>query len=286
MMAILALVLGGIVLLELIALVGRRMWAHWKLGRRRPMIDEAVVTLAEAIVADSVPQRPEGRLRRRAFRLAALEVFGVLAGGSRARLTRVVGELGLVEDVIRTLRRSPRAFARRTAADELAEIRSPLSAGALAAGLDDRDPIVRVACVRGLASLGELGRIERILSVLDRDSGATPASAASAMLALAGAAPESLAPLQGSARSPLARRLAALALAQAGEERAMPSLLGELAAENMLLSSVAVQAIERVGGAQAIASLEHVVADGDRDPALREQAMRALERVRPVGGAP
>jgi HEAT repeat protein len=146
--------------------------------------------------------------------------------------------------------------------------------------LGDADPVVRVACVRGLAWVGDLKEIRRMIEVLDGDSLRAPSEAESAMLALARAAPESLVELEQSGSSRFARRLAALALATVGDKRAMPSVLGELAEENVLLSSVAVRAIEQVGGEEAIASLEHVLADGSRDTSLRKQAARALERVR------
>jgi HEAT repeat protein len=283
-MTVLAAVAGAVVVLELVALAGRRTWVHWKLGRRAPLADEALTALAEALVSGRPVERPPGRVRRLAFRLAALELFPALAGESRAQLTRLVDDAGLVDDAIRTLRRSPRAFARRRAADELGEIRSARAAPALAAGLADRDPIVRVACARGLALVGDTGELDRVQQALDRDAPAAPAEAASALVALAAAVPYRVARLQESARAPLARRLAALALAQTGDERAMPSLLQELAADNALLSFVAVRAIERVGGDEAIASLERVAADGARDAALREQAGRALARA--TGGAP
>ena len=57
-------------------------------------------------------------------------------------------------------------------------------------------------------------------------------------------------------------------------------MLGGLAEENMLLASVAVRAVERVGGDGAVVFLEDVLADETGDASLREQASRALERVR------
>ncbi len=279
----LALILAISLVVELVALAARRSWVHWKFGRRRQLADEALTTLADALVLGTPVEPPSGRVRRRAFRLAALELFPELAGDSRERLTRIVEDVGLVDDVTRTLRRSPRAYARRTAADELAEMRSAGSVPALTAGLDDDDPIVRVACVRGLAELSALDEIGRMMQVLDRDSAAAPSAATSAMLALAAAAPEGLAELEVSARSLPARRLAAVALGAAGDERALPSLLADLATDNAVLSSVAVHALERVGGADAISSLEYVIADAGNDPALREQAERALERARATG---
>ena len=279
-MTLAAIILAGIVVAELVALVGRRNWVHWKLGHRQALVDDAIGALADAVVAHSEVERPEGRVNRRAFRLAALELFPVLAGSSRERLTRLLESTSLVDDVIGTLQRSPRAYARRRAADELAEIRSPRAAPVLAASLGDVDPVVRVACVRGLAWSRDLTEIQRMLQVLDGDSVRAPSEAESAMLALARAAPQSLVELEHSGSSRFARRLAALALATVGDMRAMPSVLGELAEENVLLSSVAVRAIERIGGEEAVASLEHVLADGTRDLSLRKQAARALERVR------
>ena len=279
-MTLVAVIVGGVIVVELVALAARRSWVHWKLGRRNVLVDEAITTMAEAVVARREIQPPQGRLNRRAFRLAALELFPVLAGPSRERLTRLVEDAGLVEDVMRTLKRSPRAYARRTAADELGEIRSPRSSSALVAALGDVDPVVRVACVRGLALLRDLTERDRMLEVLGADSVRAPSEAASAMLALAAAAPDTLAHLELPGRSPFARRLAALALATARDERAMPLLLGELAADNVLLSSVAVRAIEQVGGKDAVISLESFLADGAHDTAVRDQAARALERVR------
>ena len=285
MIEIVAVVLGVVVVAELAALVGRRAWVHWKRAHRAPRVDEAMTELAGAIVAGTIPDTPLGRVRRRAFRLAALELFAVLAGESRARLTRIVEELGLVEDVVRTLRRSPRAYARRTAADELAEIRSAEAVPVLTSALADRDAIVRVVAVRGLASLPELGELSRMMEVLEHDSRRAPGAASSAMLAITKAAPEALVELERSGHAPYVRRQAALALATAGDRRAVPSLLGELAAENKLLASIAVRAIEGVGGADAVALLQEVARDGARDAVLRAQAERALAHLDATGAA-
>jgi HEAT repeat protein len=108
---------------------------------------------------------------------------------------------------------------------------------------------VRIAAVHALAAVPELRRADRMTEILDRDSSASPSSAISALLGLAARAPEVVAKLQGEASSPYVRRLAALALANVGDRRAAPALLTEVASENALLVSVAVRALERVGGA-------------------------------------
>jgi len=79
--------------------------------------------------------------------------------------------------------------------------------------------------------------------------------------------------------------LATLALARAGHASSMPALLVDLTAVNTLLGSVAVHAIEEVGGREAIASLEQFVTDANHDEALRAQAGRALERLHAAGSA-
>jgi hypothetical protein len=284
MIGVLAVVGGVLIVVELLALVGRRAWVHWKFGRRRQLVDGALTVLADAVASGAALSRPVGRVSRRSFRLAALELFPVLAGESRERLTRVVDGLGLVDDAMRTLARSPRAFARRTSADELGEIRSARAAPAFVAGLDDRDAIVRVACVRGLVLIDELRPVERMLDVLERDSAAAPSEASSAMVTIARTKPEALAQLQTSG-SRFVAWLATLALARAGHAIAMPVLLVDLTAVNTLLGSVAVRAIEEVGGPEAIASLEQFVFDADNDAALRAQAGRALERLHAAEGA-
>jgi HEAT repeats len=226
MITLAAIVLGALLAAELVALIGRRTWVHWKLGHRTPLVEEAIITLADALVTGVAPRRPQGRTARRAFRLAASELFPELRGNSSRKLTSVAEELGLVDDVIRTLHRSPRAYARRTATDELAEIASARAVPALEAALADRDRIVRITAVRALAALGHLDPVERMAQILDRDSSAAPSSAISAMLAFAHSAPDVLAELERSASSPFARRLAALALARVDDRRATPALGG------------------------------------------------------------
>jgi HEAT repeat protein len=276
-LGLVAAALGVVVVLELAALAGRRAWVHWRIGHRGALVDEAVTTLVDAVVLGTPVDPPAGRVRRRAFRLATLELLPALAGPSRDRLTWLVAEAGLDRDVRRTLERSPRAYARRTAADELGELGSAGSAAALRAGLEDRDAIVRIACVRGLARLPELSRLPRMVEILDRDAPTDPAGATSAMLALGAASPDALAELERSGRSSFARALAALALARAGDVRALPSLRAAAASDNTLVSSVAIHAIALVGGAEAAGSLESVLRDPDRDATLRELAGSELE---------
>jgi HEAT repeat protein len=258
---------------------------HFKGRRRAPLVDEALAVLAGALVSGTTPPRPKGRVRRRAHRLAMLELAAELTGDSRARLTGLAEELGLVDDTMRTLR-SLRAYARRTAADELAVIASRRAAGPLAVRLADEDAIVRVACVRGLAAMGELGEIEAMLRVLERDAAAAPTEAATAMLELAQHEPGHLVRLQAPGRAQFARRLAALTLGTTGDPRALPSLLAEVATDNALMASVALRAIARVDTDEGRASLAELVGDADRDPALREQAEHALRRLQAVGGTP
>jgi hypothetical protein len=42
MIGVLAVVGGVVILVELLALVGRRAWVHWKFGRRRELVDGAL----------------------------------------------------------------------------------------------------------------------------------------------------------------------------------------------------------------------------------------------------
>jgi hypothetical protein len=110
-----ALILGALIAAELIALVARRAWVHWKLGHRAPLVDDAITSLADALVIGVVIVRPQGRTARRAFRLAALELFPMLAGESRRELARIVDEIGLVDDVSGrwSVRRAPTRGERR-----------------------------------------------------------------------------------------------------------------------------------------------------------------------------
>jgi HEAT repeat protein len=283
-LVILTIVFGSLVVLELAALVARRAWLDWKLGPRQRLVHDAFEQLADALVFGTAIEAPAGRIRRRAFRLAALELFSPLSGESCARLARLVEDAGVVDDTVRALRRSPRAFARRRAADGLGELRSRRLAPALEAGLGDRDPIVRVACARSLLRIPELGRLDRILGVLDRDGLADPIETEWAFIALAEAAPDALVRLQDTANSARIRWYAALVLARAKREEALPTLREALATDNSLIVSHAVHGIAAVGGAKAGKVLVGVAADEARDAAVRELAGRELARLRTLGG--
>ena len=282
-LVVLAVVFGALVVLELAAIAGRRAWVEWKCGRRQVFVEEACERLVGALVAGDAPEPPVGRARRLAFRLAVLELFSELSGDSRARLTRIVEEAGGVDHVLRTLRRSPRAFARRKAADELGGYRSRRAVPALEAGLDDRDPIVRVACARGLLRIPELRRLDRILAILDRDALAEPVETATAFIALAEVRPDALVELQSSAGSPTVRWHAALVLARMKRMEALPALSDAIATPNAVIVSHAVHGIAAAGGGEAAALLEGLVAEADRDAATRELAGRELARMHTAG---
>jgi HEAT repeat protein len=283
-LVVLTVVFATLVVLELAAIAGRRAWVEWKHGRRQRLVEAASETLVDALVLGTEVEPPVGRARTYAFRLAALELFSELAGDSRVRLTRLVEDAGVVDHALRTLRRSPRAFARRVAADQLGEFHSRRAVSAFEAGLDDRDAIVRVACARGLLRIPELRRLDRILDVLDRDGLAEPVETAAAFITLAGVNPEALARLHASARSPSVRWYAALVLARMGRADALPTLRDAIAAPNALMVSHAVHGIAAAGGPQAAALLEGLVADADRDAAVRELAGHELARLQAPGG--
>lgn len=283
-LVVVAVVFGTLVVLELAAIAGRRAWVEWKCGRRQVLVDGAFETLVGALVDGNAVEPPVGRARRLAFRLAARELFSELSGDSRARLTRIVEEAGGADQALRTLRRSPRAFARRTAADELAELRSRRAVSAFEAGLDDRDPIVRVACAHGLLRIPDLRRLDRILDVLDRDALAQEVETGAAFIALAEVRPEALVRLHSSARSPSVRWYAALVLARMKHAEALPSLRDAIATPNAVMVSHAVNGIAAAGGEEAAALLEGLVAEPDRDAAIRELAGRELARMHAVSG--
>ena len=64
-LVVLAVVFGTIVVLELVALAGRRAWVEWKLGRRQVLVDEACETLVDALVFGSAVDPPAGCSPRR-----------------------------------------------------------------------------------------------------------------------------------------------------------------------------------------------------------------------------
>jgi len=282
---VLVVVFGTLVVVELAALAGRRAWVEWKLGYRQRLVAEACQTLADALVFRTPVDAPTGRVRQRALRLAQLELLPQLQGESRARLTALLEDAGVLDDAVRALRRSPRVYPRRRAADALGELHDSRLAPAFEAGLDDRDAIVRVACARALLRIPELGRLDRILEVLDRDALAEPVETASAFVALAEAAPDALVQLHHAARSANVRWYAGLVLARMKRPEALPALREALAQRNSLVVSHAVHGIAATGGAEAVALLEGVAGDADREAAVRELAGRELARLNAAGGS-
>jgi hypothetical protein len=212
LMLIRALVI--VLLVALWIVVARRALAQWRLQHLRPLVDDAAGSLAEAVVNGPDPTPPVGRSRRRAYRLAALELLPELRGASRLALAEVVERLGLTADAERTLRRSPRRLARRRAAHELVEVGRPGSAAALESGTRDRDEVVQLICVRGLVRLGELPPSSELVRILGgRAAADVPGQCIDAMLELVATAPDALRQIQRMASSRGARELAGAALA-------------------------------------------------------------------------
>jgi hypothetical protein len=57
-----AIFLGGVIVVELVAIVARRNWVHWKVGERQVLVDEAITVLADAVVAQGEVESPQGRV--------------------------------------------------------------------------------------------------------------------------------------------------------------------------------------------------------------------------------
>jgi hypothetical protein len=269
---VLALVLAGLFVVELLVIVARRLWVNRKVAEERRREEVAGRPLALALVAGT-ELLAAGATQRRALRRAALALLLEIDGSDRARLTGILEQQGLVVDACRDLSKRS-TFTRRQAADELAEVRSTDAIPALSRGLDDRDGLVRLFSARALAHLGARDRLPRIMEVVQKDGNLNVLAAAGVLRALAHTSPDALDRLEEVA-TPLMLRLAALAQVEAGQ-RAPTELFGrDLTGADPVFASIAVLGLGLSGGPAAADALATLINDPHADPALRADAADA-----------
>lgn len=134
-------------------------------GRMRPTIESTIVEYLAG--DDDEPPPLPGARRGRALSLSVSRgLLSELRGGERMRLTRLLETSGAVDREIARMA-SRRAVDRRRAADALAQFESARAITALVDGLQDRDVIVRCACARGLAALGDPDALPAALDVVE-----------------------------------------------------------------------------------------------------------------------
>lgn len=248
-LAIALLVLGAAVLaLGLAVVVGRLV----RSGRRRrrdrlvAAIKPELIRLADC--ADVSAMRRLVRLDARhwaAVAPVAAGLLGTLSGEPRTSLVELFERRGIAERALRDL--SARSAVRRArAAETLGDLKHRSAVGPLCLLLHDHDEAVRLVAARSLGRIGDASAARPLLDLLGSGRGA----------------PE---------------HIVAQALLRLGPD-AVPALVGGAAAQDARVRGIALEALGRLGGYEAIGIIIAAL-DGDESLAVRIHAAQALGRL-------
>jgi HEAT repeat protein len=261
-------VLLGLLLLAIraVALRRRRHMAKYR-PRAEAVLGTYLAGPAGAPAPSSLGDRP-------VFLAVAQEALADLRGDERDRLVDLLVQLGFLRDAILALR-GRRSVVRRSAAETLAALATPLAVPAVTHGLADRDVLVSTTCARTLALTGGEDAIADVLVVVRRDAVAAPGATASVVLALAEATPSALGPLLGDDAPAAVRRIAVAVAADLRLAQLSDLLRSCLAGPDDLVVSSA-RGLGRIGEFQAVGALTRLALNSGRPPRVRSAAATAL----------
>ena len=251
-----------------------RVVAGRRARRERRLRPGAEMSLAQYLAGSGGTPSVRAAGERAVLLQVALEAMADLRGSDRARLAALLERLGYVTDAASRLHVRRRA-ARRRAAETLSAIGTPASAPAVITGLADRDVLVRTACARTLADVGDENAVPAIIACAERDVLAAPGAVAAVVLALATSRPAALAPLLGPDAAPRVRKVA---IAVTGELRLSQhaAMLRACLADRDDLSAASARGLGLIGDAQAAPALAGLACDDHRAPSTRAAAATAL----------
>jgi HEAT repeat protein len=277
--ALAALIVALVVVLNLVRIrIRRRMRRQELLG---PAMSRAVAKYAA--VGGDLP-RPAGRAEREILREAAMRTLFDLRDSARGQVVTLLQQLGYLDEAAAALRGRRRAV-RRRAAEMLAVVSSPVVAPALLAGLSDRDPLVRTACARTLAAIGDEDVLPRVVAVARQDIAAAPGAAAAVVLAVGRRRPAALAPLLAPAVPAGVRLVAAAVAGGLRLSDLAPELRGCLGGGDDLAARAA-QGLGRIGDLRSAPQLRELAGDPGKAPGPRSAAASALGAVGDAGSVP
>lgn len=266
--------LAGLVILLGLLLLSVRTAALRRLRRMRRFGPGAEATLGSYLAgAEAVPDMA-GLGDRAVFLAVALEALADLRGDERDGLVALLVKLGFLRDATLALK-ARRKTVRRSAAETLAALATPLALPAVSDGLADRDVLVRTTCARTLAATGGEDAVPGIVAVVGRDAPAAPGAAASVVLALAQARPGALALLLGPG-APVAVRRIAVAVAADLRLAQFSELLQSCLEGPDDLVVTAARGLGRIGEFRAVGALTRLAVTSDRAPPVRAAAATAL----------
>lgn len=243
------LVLGAVVLaLGLAIALGRVV----RSGRRRRR-DRLVATIKPDLIrladcADVSAMRRLVRLDARCWAAVApvaVGLLGTLSGESRTALVELFERRGIADRALRDLH-GRSAVKRAQAAETLGDLGHRSALGPLCLLLHDHDEAVRLVAARSLGRIGDAAAARPLLDLLGSGRGA----------------PE---------------HIVAQALLRLGPD-AVPALVEGAAARDARVRGIAVEALGRLGGYDAIGIIIAAL-DGDESLAVRIHAAQALGRL-------
>jgi HEAT repeat protein len=259
-LAVALVVVGALLAVNLLTAVAVRVTGARRARRDAEVESQLRTAVAELSIGsrDNLPP-PGSRHERRLLERAMLEAAAELSGDAHERLAEQFGALGLAEAARRDLR-SRRAMRRVEAAEALGEMRVRESTGALVAGLEDRDPLVRFACAGALTRIGAEGVLLPIIVALASDRhGATTGEVVETLLDYGRPAIAELLGLLATERDPERRRVIAVALGELRAVDAVPELVKCLHEDDDELAARAAHALGKIGDPRSAADLAALV---------------------------
>jgi HEAT repeat protein len=247
---------GCLLLLNLLTAVGVRAAGNRRARRARrlePEIRRAVSDFSMELRED-LPQ-PRSRHERRLLEEALLETATEVSGTAHERLAESFVALGFADRAVADLR-SRFAMRRVHAAEALGQMRVREAAGALRAGLRDRDPLVRFACANALTRVGAHGVLRPIIAALTSDRhGSTTGEVVETLLDYGRPAAAELIELLAAERDPEVSLVMVVALGELRSVDAVPELVRCLRDPDPELAARAAHALGKVGDPRSAAEL-------------------------------
>jgi HEAT repeat protein len=231
--------------------------ARWRMARYQSVVRDHLTAYVVGTREDP-PPRPDGRFEQRVLRRDLVALLPSVKGEAANRVADVFANSGLVEAAHRDL--DARDSLRRIrAANALGSLRVRDAEPWLIARLHHDDPLLRVACARGLAELGAVQELPDIVAAL-AEVDADPGDVVEVMLAFGTPGLPFLTKTLV-AGSPLERRLAATALGHIASHQVLPELTQTLNDPDDELVADAARALGQLGDITATASLISLLGD-------------------------
>jgi HEAT repeat protein len=255
--------------------------AEWRLARYQSVVRDHLTAFVVGAREDP-PPAPNGRFEQRVLRRDLMGLLPSVKGEAATRVGEVFAACGLVEVAHRDLGARD-SLTRIRAAEALGAMRVSDAKPWLIAGLQHRDPLLRLACARALAELGAVDELPEIMGAL-AGAGAEPGDVVEILLAFGPQGVPFLTEMLV-AGSSSERRSAAVALAHIAPHQVLPELIRTLDDPDDELVAAAARALGQIGDAKATPVLIALLRGG-RAWFVRVAAATALGALEDPAAAP